>query len=126
MTIEEMRRVKQEKGYTMAQLSACSGVPLGTLQKIFNGETKHPRYKTRQAIEKVLGGTEAFFFLYNVSKYHEVSKWSKLREPLDGIRGDVSLAVLFQESQGGNGDLFRRPVFGKHVADLVKYVGRRV
>ncbi len=59
MTIEEMRRVKQEKGYTMAQLSACSGVPLGTLQKIFNGETKHPRYKTRQAIEKVLGGTEA-------------------------------------------------------------------
>ena len=57
MTIEEMRRAKQEKGYTMAQLSAYSGVPLGTLQKIFNGETEHPRYKTRQAIEKVLGGT---------------------------------------------------------------------
>lgn len=59
MTLEEMRSAKQEKGYSMAQLSACSGVPLGTLQKIFNGKTEHPRYKTRQAIERVLGGMEA-------------------------------------------------------------------
>nr|WP_297863860.1 Uma2 family endonuclease [uncultured Acetatifactor sp.] len=55
MTLEEMKRLKQEKGYTMAQLSDYSGVPLGTLQKIFTGETAHPRYATRQAIEKVLG-----------------------------------------------------------------------
>lgn len=54
MTLEEMKRLKQEKGYTMAQLSQYSGVPLGTLQKIFTGETAHPRYATRQAIEKVL------------------------------------------------------------------------
>lgn len=59
MTIGEMRQAKQEKGYSMAQLSALSGVPLGTLQKIFNGETEHPRYKTRQAIERALGGIEA-------------------------------------------------------------------
>ncbi|MCI8801506.1 MAG: DNA-binding protein [Lachnospiraceae bacterium] len=54
MTLEEMKRLKQEKGYTMTQLSQYSGVPLGTLQKIFTGETAHPRYATRQAIEKVL------------------------------------------------------------------------
>lgn len=54
MTMEEMRQARQEKGYSMMQLSALSGVPLGTLQKIFNGETEHPRYKTRQAIEKAL------------------------------------------------------------------------
>ena len=54
MTLEEMKRRKQECGYTMVQLSELSGVPLGTIQKIFNGETAHPRYKTRQAIEKVL------------------------------------------------------------------------
>lgn len=56
MTLEEMKRLKQEKGYTMAQLSEYSGVPLGTLQKIFTGETAHPRYATRQAIEKALSG----------------------------------------------------------------------
>lgn len=56
MTLEEMKRLKAEKGYTLAQLSEYSGVPLGTLQKIFTGETAHPRYATRQAIEKALGG----------------------------------------------------------------------
>ncbi|MGN0168655.1 MAG: Uma2 family endonuclease [Acetatifactor sp.] len=54
MTLEEMKRIKQEKGYSLAQLSDYSGVPLGTLQKIFSGETEHPRYATRQALEKAL------------------------------------------------------------------------
>ena len=58
MTLEEMKRLKNEKGYTMAQLSEYSKVPLGTLQKIFTGETAHPRYATRQAIEKVLSGEQ--------------------------------------------------------------------
>lgn len=54
MTIEEMKRKKQQKGYSYAQLSALSGVPLGTLQKIFSGDTEHPRYATLQALEQVL------------------------------------------------------------------------
>lgn len=58
MTLDEMKRIKQERGYTMAQLSEYSGVPLGTLQKIFTGETAYPRYATRQAIERVLAGEE--------------------------------------------------------------------
>ena len=54
MTLEEMKKMKQEKGYSLAQLSEYSGVPLGTLQKIFSGETEHPRYATRQALEQAL------------------------------------------------------------------------
>lgn len=54
MTLEEMKRIKQERGFTMAQLSDYSGVPIGTLQKIFSGETENPRYATRQALEKAL------------------------------------------------------------------------
>lgn len=54
MTLDEMKRVKQERGYSLAQLSEYSGVPLGTLQKIFSGETEHPRYATRRALEQVL------------------------------------------------------------------------
>lgn len=59
MTLEEMKRIKQERGYTLAQLSEYSGVPLGTLQKIFSGETEHPRFATRQALEQVLSGKGA-------------------------------------------------------------------
>jgi len=54
MTLEEMKRIKQERGFSLAQLSGYSGVPLGTLQKIFSGETEHPRYATKQALEKAL------------------------------------------------------------------------
>lgn len=59
MTLDEMKRMKQESGYSLAQLSEYSKVPLGTLQKIFSGETKHPRYETLQAIEKALYGRAA-------------------------------------------------------------------
>ena len=43
MTIQEMKKKKQEKGYTYAQIAELSGVPLGTVQKIFCGETTSPR-----------------------------------------------------------------------------------
>lgn len=54
MTIEEMKQRKVQKGYSYAQISNLSGVPLGTVQKIFSGETTHPRYATLQALEQVL------------------------------------------------------------------------
>lgn len=54
MTLSQMKYYKQKYGYTFAQLSELSGVPQGTIQKIFNGETKSPRYDTLMALEKVL------------------------------------------------------------------------
>lgn len=53
MTINEMKEKKKEKGYTYAQMSVLSGVPLGTIQKIFSGETESPRYDTLQALEQL-------------------------------------------------------------------------
>ena len=53
MTVEEMKKRKQEKGYTYAQISELSGVPLGTVQKIFSGETTSPRYDTLRALEEL-------------------------------------------------------------------------
>lgn len=61
MTIEEMKQRKEERGYSMAQLSKYSGVPLGTLQKIFSGETLNPRKSTLDAIEKVFLGEESVY-----------------------------------------------------------------
>lgn len=57
MTIQEMKERKRELGYTYAQISALSGVPLGTVQKIFNGSTSSPRYDTLRALEQVLRGS---------------------------------------------------------------------
>jgi Uma2 family endonuclease len=54
MTLEEMKLKKQQKGYSYTQISELSQVPLGTVQKIFSGETENPRYATLQALERVL------------------------------------------------------------------------
>lgn len=55
MTIQEMKRRKRELGYSNAKVAELSSVPLGTVQKIFSGETTCPRYATLQALEQVLG-----------------------------------------------------------------------
>lgn len=54
MNLEQWKARKKELGYSYAQLSQLSGIPLGTVQKIFSGETKQPRYATIRAIEGVL------------------------------------------------------------------------
>lgn len=54
MTIAEMKKRRQELGYSMKQLSEKSGVPVSTINKIFNGYTKSPRYETLQALSKAL------------------------------------------------------------------------
>ena len=53
MTIETMIQKKKEFGYSYQQISELSKVPLGTVQKIFNGQTKAPRHKTIEALSKV-------------------------------------------------------------------------
>lgn len=59
MTIEEMKEKKRQLGYSSEKLSELSGVPVGTIQKIFGGFTKTPRYKTLQALEKVFKEEES-------------------------------------------------------------------
>lgn len=54
MTIEEMKKRKQELGYSIRQLAELSGVPEGTLRKVFQGTTKSPRRQTVQALERIL------------------------------------------------------------------------
>ena len=54
MTIQEMKQRKAELGYSIKMLSEISGVPEGTIQKIFSGETSFPRYSTIMALEEAL------------------------------------------------------------------------
>lgn len=81
MTLEEMRRAKERNGYSMAQLSERSGVPLGTLQKIFSGETRHPRYKTLRAIEQAFADAR------------KEDGWG--RDPIGGAAGDMGETEMY-------------------------------
>ena len=59
MRIEEMKNRKRDLGYSNQKIAELSGVPLGTVQKIFSGETRSPRYETLQRLEKVLAAVES-------------------------------------------------------------------
>ena len=52
--IDELKKMKKERGYSNKKLSELSGVPVGTIQKIFSGETESPRYKTLQLLRIAL------------------------------------------------------------------------
>ncbi len=52
MTIDEMKEIKKKQGFSNKMISDLSGVPFGTVQKIFGGETSSPRYDTIQALQR--------------------------------------------------------------------------
>lgn len=54
MTIEQMMERKKELGYSYETISNLSGLPLSTVQKVFGGYTKSPRYETLKKLEEVL------------------------------------------------------------------------
>ena len=54
MNLEEMKRRKKELGYSNKRIAELSGVPLGTVQKIFSGATKSPREESLKYIWQVL------------------------------------------------------------------------
>ena len=59
MNLHAMQQRKQEMGYSLATLSSLTGVPLGTLQKIFSGQTQRPRQTTLEKLAAVLQPTPA-------------------------------------------------------------------
>ncbi len=61
MTLEEMKARKRELGLSNKEIAKRSGVPLGTVQKIFGGVTEAPRMETVIALEGILRpGTESY------------------------------------------------------------------
>ena len=54
MDIERLKNKKTELGYTNKEIAELSGVPLGTVQKVFGKTTKMPRRDTYLALAAVL------------------------------------------------------------------------
>lgn len=54
MSVRELRELKRRFGYTNEKIAELTGVPLSTVQKIFSGATKHPRYDTLLELTKGL------------------------------------------------------------------------
>ena len=116
MTIEEMKRIKKEKGYSYAQIARMSKVPLGTVQKVFSGETASPRYDTLMALESFFMGEDMEGSLlreeaavykvnrrqgeYSVEDYYALPE-DKRVELIDGVFYDMSAPSFVHQRIGG-------------------------
>lgn len=120
MTIEDMKRMKQEKGYSYAQIAQMSGVPLGTVQKVLGGETASPRYDTLMALESFFKremGTglvkeEAVLYSsfskqgeYTIKDYYALPE-DKRVELIDGVFYDMAAPAPVHQRIGG--ELYRQ------------------
>ena len=57
MWLDELVEMKRVSGKTLKQISAEAAIPLGTLNKIFAGQTSDPKFETLRAIVHCLGYT---------------------------------------------------------------------
>lgn len=120
MTVEEMRVFKKQRGYTYEQIAELSGVPLGTVQKIFSGETQSPRYATLQALERVFGdmkqeasgvreasacGIGKKQGEYTIEDYYALPEEHRA-ELIDGVIYDMSAPTTGH--QGAAGEIYRQ------------------
>lgn len=55
MWLDELVEMKRVSGKTLKQISAEAAIPLGTLNKIFAGQTADPKFETLKAIVHCLG-----------------------------------------------------------------------
>ena len=72
MDIFELKRKKKESRLTNQEIAEMSGIPVSTVNKIFSGATKNPRYATLLALEEVLVTKEKIPFSYDRIKKEPV------------------------------------------------------
>jgi len=96
MTIKEMNRIKDERGYSYDILSLYSGVPRATVVNVLTGVSAKPRPATLYALERVLAGSE---LEYPGKRYHY--GLSKL-DPEFNITGDESKTPVFRLAEEKN------------------------
>ena len=88
LTVDEIRKKKEEYHYTNEQLSRLSGVPLGTLQKVLGNVTKSPRYETIRALSDVFECAQQNEALYSKGLSSDRGVFcTREPEPAYGIKG---------------------------------------
>lgn len=94
MTIQEMKERKRELGYTYAQIAKLSGIPLGTVKKVFNGTTSSPRYDTLQALEKLLGDSQNVYIREAQVPYYTKKQGDYTLEDYYEIPDDIRVELI--------------------------------
>ena len=95
MWLDILVRMKKESGKTIKQISEESRVPLGTLNKLFSGQTKDPKVETLRAVVYSLGYTlddleqkKSPGLIQETQRSFQSASWSARLFQLDLCRGE--------------------------------------
>ena len=119
MLVDALDIMKQKSGKTLQQISDECGIPKGTLNKIFAGQTKDPQYGTLKNIVHALG-----FTVDDLEKF-ENPETKKSPAPAEAETEEVSLeetdrllvalGLIKEGEQLSDDDL----AFGGHIVGLL-------
>lgn len=85
-SLEELKKAKKQKKMTLQQIADLTNIPKRTVDNIFSGQTKYPRFDTLEAIQKVLGIPTGENQLEGVSDFLTVTMSYAEYELFDKIR----------------------------------------
>ena len=117
MTFQEMKQRKQEEGYSDSHIAGLSGVPVKTVQKIFEGQTEGIGYDIWKAIEDVFidkmmvrEGAVAYDSGKKQGTYTVEDYWAlpdeRRVELIDGYIYDMASPTTFHQLMAG--ELYRQ------------------
>ena len=113
LTLDELKELKKESHYSYREIAEKSGVPLGTVQKVFGGITTSPRRSTIEALTKVLM-EEPDDYLYREKINSYINAVNK-----DTGAGKVSeMALEYEASESGLDDLIEHVLSTKKAGEF--------
>lgn len=80
--------LKAEKKMTTDELSSLSGTPIGTINKLLNGETKNPTGKTLGKIAAALGCTVEYLYGSEEVEVSQRGEFEQALRRLGAVRPD--------------------------------------
>ncbi len=134
MTIQEMRKRKQELGYSYETISKLSGLPLGTVQKTLGGITRNPRQATLEALSKVFApktaypDTRGMFVMreppvpYGTAAEDRVYTIKDIEELPEGIRAELIDGRLYYMASPGR---LHQKIIGELYLIIANYIKAR-
>ena len=114
MTISEMQSLKQEYGFSCRFIADESGVPFGTVQKIFGGSTASPRQVTLKSL------TEFFEKNTSIGKtYKNYSDAYQMNEPEANYTGTSAYKITDDDRKLETDDQKHQNDGGKTIKDYL-------
>ena len=87
MWLDKLNSLKKECGKTIKDIAQDSGIPIGTLNKLFAGQTQNPKLDTVRAVVHSLG--------YTLDDLFELPAEEQEKDP--SKKGEVKLVHYYRE-----------------------------